>query len=40
MTGTGAEIIPVVRIDQRVIGEGEPGEITKKLIKKFKDLVM
>lgn len=40
MTGTGAEIIPVVRIDQRVIGNGKPGEITKKLIKKFKDLVM
>lgn len=40
MTGTGAEVIPVVRIDQRVVGNGKPGEITKKLIKKFKDLVM
>jgi branched-chain amino acid aminotransferase len=40
MTGTGAELIPVVKIDQRVIGNGKPGEITKKLIKKFKDLVM
>lgn len=35
LTGTGAEIIPVIDIDGRAIGNGHPGEITKKLIKDF-----
>ena len=28
LTGTGAEIVPVVKIDGRVIGNGKPGPIT------------
>ena len=36
LTGTAAEIIPVVKVDGRVIGEGRPGTITKKMIKMFK----
>ncbi|HMK49141.1 MAG TPA: branched-chain-amino-acid transaminase [Thermodesulfovibrionales bacterium] len=39
MTGTGAEIIPVVRIDGRTIGNGTPGEITRRLTRLFRDLV-
>jgi branched-chain amino acid aminotransferase len=35
LTGTGAEIIPVVRIDGRVIGKGEPGPVTKSLVQKY-----
>jgi branched-chain amino acid aminotransferase len=31
LTGTGAEIVPVVRIDGRVIGGGKPGPITRQL---------
>ncbi len=31
LTGTGAEIVPVVRIDGRVIGTGQPGSLTRKL---------
>ena len=31
LTGTGAELIPVVRIDGRVIGTGKPGPITRRL---------
>ncbi len=31
LTGTGAELIPVVKIDGRVIGAGKPGPITRKL---------
>ena len=34
-TGTGAEIIPVVKADGRIIGGGKPGEITLKLRRKF-----
>lgn len=35
LTGTAAEIIPVVKIDERVIGNGKPGKITKKLLEAF-----
>jgi branched-chain amino acid aminotransferase len=38
LTGTAAEIIPVVKVDGRRIGEGKPGEITKKLTEQFKKL--
>ncbi|HTY87416.1 MAG TPA: branched-chain-amino-acid transaminase [Candidatus Acidoferrum sp.] len=31
LTGTGAEIVPVVRIDGRVIGNGKPGPVTRQL---------
>ena len=35
LTGTGAEIIPVVKIDGRVIGTGKPGPVTKSLVEKY-----
>ena len=35
LTGTGAEVIGVVEIDKRTIGDGKPGPITKLLRKKF-----
>jgi len=38
LTGTAAEIIPVVKVDGRVIGEGRPGKLTLALMKKFKQL--
>ena len=38
LTGTGAEIVPVVKIDERKIGNGKPGLITKKLVKAYKEL--
>jgi len=38
LTGTAAEIIPVVKIDERTIGEGKPGAITKKLLAEFRKL--
>lgn len=31
LTGTAAEIVPIVKIDGRVIGSGKPGSVTKKL---------
>ncbi len=36
LTGTAAEVIPVVKLDQRVIGNGEPGIVTQKLIAAFR----
>lgn len=38
LTGTAAEVIPVIEVDQRLIGSGKPGPITKKLIKLFREL--
>ncbi|MDB6026816.1 MAG: branched-chain amino acid aminotransferase, partial [Verrucomicrobiales bacterium] len=38
LTGTGAEIIPVTKIDGRVIGNGKPGPITKDLVAKYRTL--
>lgn len=38
LTGTAAEIIPVVKIDGRIIGDGKPGKITAKLLKEFRNL--
>ncbi len=38
LTGTAAEIIPVVMVDGRSIGTGKPGKITSGLIKKFKEI--
>jgi branched-chain amino acid aminotransferase len=35
LTGTGAELIPVVRIDGRVIGNGKPGTVTRSLVARY-----
>ncbi|HEY5652741.1 MAG TPA: hypothetical protein VIR63_00010, partial [Pontiella sp.] len=35
LTGTAAEIISVVDIDKREIGDGKPGTITNKLAKLY-----
>jgi len=39
LTGTAAEIIPVVKIDGRTIGTGKPGKITSDLLKRYRDLI-
>jgi branched-chain amino acid aminotransferase len=38
LTGTGAEIVPVVKIDGRVIDTGKPGPITRKLEEEYRSL--
>jgi branched-chain amino acid aminotransferase len=35
LTGTAAEVIGIVEIDGRIIGDGKPGPVTKLLRKKF-----
>lgn len=35
LTGTAAEVIPVVEMDGRVIGDGKPGPITRELMEAF-----
>ena len=39
LTGTAAELIPVVKVDGRAIGSGKPGAVTKKLLDEFHQLV-
>lgn len=38
LTGTAAEIVPVVKLDTRAIGDGTPGQWTLKLIQAYKEL--
>jgi len=38
LTGTAAEIVPVVTVDGRPVGEGTPGPLTGKLRQKFHEL--
>jgi branched-chain amino acid aminotransferase len=39
LTGTGAEVVPVVKIDGRTVGRGKPGECTKALIAAYRRTV-
>jgi branched-chain amino acid aminotransferase len=36
LTGTGAEVIPVTKIDGREVGSGQPGAMTRRLIDAFR----
>ena len=38
-TGTAAEITPIREVDKRMIGQGKPGPVTKKLQSRFFDIV-
>ncbi len=38
LTGTAAEIIPVVKADGRPIGNGKPGPITTRMMTRFRQL--
>ncbi|SRR6266436_2280522 len=38
LTGTGAELVPIVKIDGRVIGHGKPGAVTQKLVAQYRAL--
>jgi len=38
LTGTGAELIPIVKIDGRVVGTGRPGPVTCDLVARYRAL--
>jgi branched-chain amino acid aminotransferase len=38
LTGSAAEVIPVVKLDSRVIGDGNPGPVTRRLTERFHKL--
>jgi branched-chain amino acid aminotransferase len=35
-TGTAAEVVPLVEVDDRAVGTGTPGDVTKTLLAQFK----
>ncbi len=37
LTGTAAEVIPMVMLDKRPIGDGQPGEITRRMIAAYRE---
>lgn len=40
LTGSGAEVIPVVKLDGREIGTGKPGPITQRVLEEFRRRVL
>src|ERR1700730_17697555 len=38
LTGTAAEIVPVVKADGRLIGNGKPGPVTTRIIARFREM--
>ena len=40
LTGTGAEVIPVVKVDGREVGTGKPGPITNRVLTEFRQRVL
>jgi branched-chain amino acid aminotransferase len=38
LTGTAAEIIPVIKADGRLIGNGKPGPISTRMVARFRQL--
>lgn len=40
LTGTAAEVIAVVKVDGRTVGDGTPGQVTNDLLESFRELVI
>ena len=40
LTGTAAEITPIISMDSKKIGNGKPGIITKKMMQEYTNIVM
>jgi branched-chain amino acid aminotransferase len=38
LTGSAAEIVPVVKVDSRRIGDGRPGPLTRQLMTRFHEV--
>jgi branched-chain amino acid aminotransferase len=38
LTGTAAEVIPVIKADGRMIGNGKPGELSLRIFERFREI--
>jgi branched-chain amino acid aminotransferase len=39
ITSVSREVLPVVRVDERTVGDGRPGPVTREIARRFADLV-
>lgn len=39
LTGTAAQIVPVVKVDARIVGDGKPGRLTREMLRKYRELL-
>jgi D-alanine transaminase len=39
LTGTTTEVLPVVRVDGRTVGDGKPGKVTQRLQEAYREAV-
>ena len=39
LTGSGKEVTPVTRIDDKLVGDGEVGSVTKEVMRQYKEYV-
>lgn len=39
LTSTTRGVVPIVRIDERTIGTGEPGPVTRELVRRYRNLL-
>jgi len=40
ITSTTKQIMPVIQVNEQKIGKGKPGNITKRLVKKYKEFII
>ena len=40
LSGTAAEITPIIKIDRRKVGDGKVGKMTRELMNEYTDIVM
>ncbi len=40
LTGTAAEITPIISINKKIVGNGQPGALTSKVMSWYRDVVM
>ena len=39
LTGSGAEVAPIVKVDAQLIADGKPGPVTRRLLEAFRQVV-
>ncbi|OGM20626.1 hypothetical protein A2863_01785 [Candidatus Woesebacteria bacterium RIFCSPHIGHO2_01_FULL_38_9b] len=39
LSASNKEVMPVIMIDDKVVGNGKPGEITKKIMSEFRKFI-
>jgi branched-chain amino acid aminotransferase len=40
ISASNKEIVPVIRVDDMTVGDGKPGRVTRKIMKRFRELTI